>query len=243
MGLLLALQLIDVVAGGVLLGFLASAPVSSPSASWWAAHVLRHLPHLWLLAAGAALRGLGSLTLRVSAREFSALATPVWVVVATLVTGIGTTVELVHWRHVLLPPADEHAGQAAVRVLRASVAALVWLVLVAIVQEGLLRATRSRARRPARARIGNPSLGESLLDDLTADFDADAGLAPAADANAESAGARGLSGKAARIYALARPEIPGLSVGLVALLGSTLSNLLIPKLFRPAYFYLPAVVV
>jgi len=167
----------------------------------------------------------------VSAREFSALATPVWVVVATLVTGIGTTVELVHWRHVLLPPADEHAGQAAVRVLRASVAALVWLVLVAIVQEGLLRATRSRARRPARARIGNPSLGESLLDDLTADFDADAGLAPAADANAESAGARGLSGKAARIYALARPEIPGLSVGLVALLGSTLSNLLIPKFF------------
>lgn len=229
MGLLLALQLVDLFAGGTLLVYLATESHRHSAGS-----PLRNLPFLWILGGGAALRGVGSLVLRSSTRSFRLIATPLWVVVISLCVTISAIVELVQWRASAPPPPNAAAERAETRLLRLSIGAVVWLCLVALAQEGLMRASQRhralRLRRPSDSRLGVDSPPRTrLLDDPTADVEVgeEASGVPDRDAG----GARGLRGKASRIYGLARPEWPGLSVGLVALLGSSLSNLLIPKFF------------
>jgi hypothetical protein len=236
MGLLAASQLLDVAAGGALIAYLAFGP-PAPGASdsgpeWWSAHVLRNRPHMWLLGIGTTLRGVVSLVLRLSARSFRIVATPVWVVVITVLTFVATVVELVHWRHVLPRSDDTDAERVARRGLRASIGALAWLCLAALAQEGLLRAKeRLRARRPPRARFGDASLRTNLISAVADDGADDDDRAEDGRDEGEGAKVRGLGGKAGRIYALARPEWPSLTVGFLALIGSTLSSLLVPKFF------------
>ncbi|KAG8462126.1 hypothetical protein KFE25_011576 [Diacronema lutheri] len=233
-GALIALQVVDLAAGGALLAYLAGAPAgggAAPSSrAWWAAHTLAERPHAWIIGAGVALRGAVSLALHASTRSFCDVAAPVWVVVASLMTAIAATVELVQWTHGHAPPADPAGVAAAARLAQSSAFAVAGLCVAALVQEGLLWAQwRQRARGPTRAQFGAASLRDSLLDAAAAGAEREDDIAPTPDARAD--GARGLSARATRIYALARPEWAGLSVGLLALVGSSLSSLLIPKFF------------
>lgn len=238
LGVLLALDALLGASGLAILAYIAPVAPPSPSpassSSWFEAHVLRSLPHLWILAACAALRGAVGALLRACAAPSARLPLGAsWAVVASVIGVCAAVVELLHWAHT---PRREHPASAHARELaRLSIGVLVGYAVLGAAQLGaLLRASAAVSwAAGARSAVGDGSLGAPLLDGAAADGGEDgppSGGAPAPEPSPAPAAA-GLTAKAGRILGLARPEWPALSVGFGCLLGGSLANLLVPKFF------------